>query len=241
VAELYGKLANIFADLPNRRLVTSSMFKTLVSGDPITAERKHQHPFSFRNYAKLLFSANELPGTNDRTYAFYRRWLIIPFERTFNGADGNPAPDHQLRAKLKQELSGILNYALLGLHRLTARGEFTETPHTLAAKQRYMHANDSVQAFIEECVTLDKDATVSKREFWDVYRSWCDMLHKRLVSQTKLKEALYTAVPGLDEARPSRSAPWQWLGMTLNEAAQTYRLYTRGEGGASGQEPDAPF
>ena len=85
VAELYGKLANIFADLPNKRLQSSSMFKTLVSGDRITAERKHEHPFAFRNHAKLIFSANALPGSNDRTYAFYRRWLIIPFEQTFNG------------------------------------------------------------------------------------------------------------------------------------------------------------
>ena len=56
VAELYGKLANIFADLPNKRLQSSSMFKTLVSGDRITAERKHENPFVFRNHAKLIFS-----------------------------------------------------------------------------------------------------------------------------------------------------------------------------------------
>jgi hypothetical protein len=60
-AELYGKLANVFADLDARGLQTSSMFKTLTTGDPITAERKHAQPFRFRSYAKLLFSANKIP------------------------------------------------------------------------------------------------------------------------------------------------------------------------------------
>ena len=54
-------------------------------------------PFVFRNDAKLIFSANALPGTSDRSYAFYRRWVIVPFEQTFNGEGGNPAPDMELR------------------------------------------------------------------------------------------------------------------------------------------------
>jgi putative DNA primase/helicase len=83
-AELYGKLANVFADLDARGLQTSSMFKTLTTGDCITAERKHGQPFRFRSYAKLLFSANKIPTSKDKTYAFYKRWLIIPFSKVFN-------------------------------------------------------------------------------------------------------------------------------------------------------------
>jgi hypothetical protein len=84
-AELYGKLANTFADLDARGLRSSSMFKTLTTGDWITAERKHGQPFRFRSYAKLLFSANKIPSSRDRTHAFYRRWLIIPFTQKFDG------------------------------------------------------------------------------------------------------------------------------------------------------------
>src|SRR5262249_11270971 len=49
-AQLYGKLANVFADLDARGLQSSSMFKTLTTGDPIDAERKHCDPFRFRSY-----------------------------------------------------------------------------------------------------------------------------------------------------------------------------------------------
>ena len=105
VAELYGKLANIFADLPSRRLYSSSMLKTLVSGDPITAERKHERPFVFRNVAKLIFSANAIPGTSDRSHAFYRRWMIVPFEHTFNGEGGNPAPKPRTTGKAPMRIA----------------------------------------------------------------------------------------------------------------------------------------
>jgi len=39
-AELYGKLANVFADLDARGLQSSSMFKTLTTGDYIVAGAK---------------------------------------------------------------------------------------------------------------------------------------------------------------------------------------------------------
>ena len=62
-AELFGKLANIFADLPSKSIDDNGMFKALTGEDYITAERKNKDPFSFRPYARLLFSCNEIPRT----------------------------------------------------------------------------------------------------------------------------------------------------------------------------------
>lgn len=84
-AELYQKYANLFADLPGDRLFKTGVFKAVTGGDPISAERKFQNPFSFTNYAKLIFSANKLPATIDDTDAFFRRWLIVEFLNKFEG------------------------------------------------------------------------------------------------------------------------------------------------------------
>lgn len=123
-AGLLGKLANVFSDLDDRGLKSSSMFKVLVTGDRITAERKFGQPFEFKNYARLLFSANKLPSSRDRSYAFYRRWLIIPFEKTFDGTNA----DKSLKRKLKssEELSGILNLAIKGLHHYSINQDISE-------------------------------------------------------------------------------------------------------------------
>jgi P4 family phage/plasmid primase-like protien len=221
-AELYGKLANIFADLDARGLQSSSMFKTLTTGDYITAERKHGQPFRFRSHAKLLFSANKIPSSRDRTHAFYKRWLIIPFTRTFNGVGGNPSPDRGLRDKLKDELPGILNRALRGLERLVLADKFTLPKSVLEAKQAYIRNNDHMRVFLDECVIAERDETIVKKEFRKVYESWCDRHGVRAVHDVAIKEALTQVVPNLDECRATKNSPWCWLGITWSADADDY-------------------
>jgi putative DNA primase/helicase len=192
------------------------MFKTLVTGDSITAERKFGQPFTFSNYARLLFSANRLPSSSDRTHAFYRRWLIVPFEQTFTGK----AADKQLRAKLQAELSGILNRALAGLQRLFEQDAFTEPQAVKDALSAYERQNDTVAAFTAECVKEAPLGTVLKQLFYKVYRTWCDLQGLKPVSQSDLRSRLYQRFPKLDEARMKRNTgPWHWLGIVLTEDA----------------------
>ena len=208
-AELLGKLANIFADLDSRGLKRSTMFKTLVGGDRITAERKFKDPFEFNNYARLLFSANELPRSQDRTYAFYRRWIIIPFEKTFT--DDNA--DKNLLKKLKDELPGILNLALNGLRKLKEDGQFIETEKTIEAKEEYKKQNDSVAAFIDERVIESTDSFITKQSFYREYKDWCENAGLKSVSQKspRFKMSIYDSLTIVDEFRNGTGGPWCWL------------------------------
>ena len=208
-AELLGKLANIFADLDSRALKRSTMFKILVGGDRITVERKHKDPFEFNNYARLLFSANELPRSQDRTYAFYRRWIIIPFEKTFT--DDNA--DKNLLKKLKDELPGILNLALDGLKKLKVDGQFIETEKTIQAKEEYKKQNDSVAAFIDERVIESTDAFLTKQSFYREYKDWCENAGLKSVSQKspRFKMSIYDSLEKVDEFRNGATGPRCWM------------------------------
>ena len=55
IADLFGKLANVCADLKSEKIPNTGVFKMLVSGDVIRAQRKHGQPFDFGNYAKLIY------------------------------------------------------------------------------------------------------------------------------------------------------------------------------------------
>ena len=62
--ERFGKLANIFADLPTKnKLDDTGVFKALVGEDFLTVERKNRDPFSFMSKAQLLFSCSTIPRT----------------------------------------------------------------------------------------------------------------------------------------------------------------------------------
>ncbi|MDQ3903647.1 MAG: DUF5906 domain-containing protein [Thermoproteota archaeon] len=70
-AEIHGKLANIDADMSKEALKNTGVLKKLTGGDYIPAEKKYHSPFKFVNYAKLIFSANQIPITPDETDAFF--------------------------------------------------------------------------------------------------------------------------------------------------------------------------
>ena len=94
-------------------------------------------------------SCSKIPESRDRTYAFYRRWLVIPFEKTFAGKEA----DKELRAKLYRELSGILNWALEGLQRLHTNQAFTVPKAVQDAIDAYKRENNTVASFAAECLT----------------------------------------------------------------------------------------
>src|SRR5450756_468891 len=60
-AELFGKLANIRDDIGKAFIDDNSTFKNLATGNTINVERKNEDPFDFDPYAKLFFSANDMP------------------------------------------------------------------------------------------------------------------------------------------------------------------------------------
>ena len=74
---MYGKLANTCPDLKSVKLSETGNFKMVVAGDSLTAERKFEHSFTFRNYAKAIFSTNADTESDDKTDAFVSKPSII--------------------------------------------------------------------------------------------------------------------------------------------------------------------
>jgi len=213
-AELLGKLANISADIGSHSLENSGRFKMLVTGDILQVERKHQQPFKFRNYARMLFSCNEIPRSKDKTYAFYRRWLIIPFNKTFKGKKA----DKNLRDKLKKELPGIFNYAVEGLKRLKENNEFTQPKQIEKAMEEYKKQNDSVTAFVIDKIQVNKGGVIPKQHLYDNYKDWCEEQGLMPVSHKNpsYKKALTDNIKELDEVRTKGGAgPWAWINIQI--------------------------
>jgi putative DNA primase/helicase len=211
-AELYGRMANIVADLDARALRSSSVFKSITGGDLLQAERKFRPAFSFYPYARLIYSANEVPPTPDSSDAFFRRWLILPFERSFKGR-----ADRELLKKLTTpaELSGLLNRSLEALPDLKARGSFSETETTRQAGERFRVDADSVAGFLDERVTVEIDGRAIKSELFAAYRSWCTENNRQPLSAVRFNRRLQADVPaGQLDLRTVQGAE-VWVGLRL--------------------------
>jgi len=130
-AQLYGKMANLFADLPSEKIKSTSVFKAITGEDNISGQHKFRTMFSFKPFARLLFSCQDPPqNPNDNSDGFYRRLIII----AFNHAIQEHKKDTDLKEKLMDEQDGILLWALEGLKRLMAnKWKFSETDRTRRA------------------------------------------------------------------------------------------------------------
>lgn len=149
-AQFYAKMLNAVSDLKATKIDNTGRFKELVSGDVIEAQRKREHRFSFENYAKMIFSTNEIPASSDQTNAYFRRWCIIPFYKTFE-RDATI----QERLDTEGERSGILNLMLFGRRLLLSEG-FDEVP--LEKVRRMYNRNASlVKDFLDQECILDQD------------------------------------------------------------------------------------
>jgi len=217
-ANLYGKLANIFADIPSKLLEDNSIFKALTGGtDTITAERKHEPAFSFINQAKLIFSANKLPRTRDNSTGFYRRWIILRFPNQFKGLRQGPKLLEKL--VIPEELSGLLNLALAGLKRLEKRGHY-EIPKSVKDEiESYQLENDSARQFFNEKCKLQPKNVILRRELYAAYEFYCHENGYKPVGQMEFNQRLKDVFPEVKQRNDKGKC---WSGITLASRVFTY-------------------
>ena len=180
-AQLYGKKVNICSDIPDTKMHQSNIFKALTSGiDTIDEENKFQTPFSFRNTAKLTFSANKIPeGPKDEAY--YQRWILIEFSNRFRGTTKEVKGIFD-SLTTEQELSGILNLTLKGLKKLKDTDVFSYSKNFADIEKEYLLNSNPSAAFMDECIVMsteDLDGTV----LYCAFVEWCRTHNTELVSQ----------------------------------------------------------
>lgn len=164
---LLGKLANICADLPNGRLTDTGIFKAIVGGDSITGEIKYKPAFNLKLFTRLIFSANHLPRSTDSSDAFFRRWLVIPFEKTF---EDNPRTKLKLESILYSptELSGVLNKALAVASKVADYG-FDEPETSKIAKEEYRDVADTLTSWLNHHLVTREGVYLIKPQLHQQY------------------------------------------------------------------------
>lgn len=191
VARLQGKLANICPDLPTAVLAGTSVFKALTGGDTITGEHKFGTSYEFQNYARLVFSANSAPRSDDSTHGFFRRWLVVPFDRTFDPSDPMTVPKEVLDAQLASphELSGLLNHALRALPQIQSGG-FSESASMRAAMDDFRKVTDPFGVWLDANTTDEPEAVVAKARLRSGYAKACQDSGRPILPESQFTVAL---------------------------------------------------
>ena len=182
---LLGKTLNSCADLEVSALEDTSVIKKILGEDSLRGEPKGKQDIYFKNYAKLIFSTNELPLViSEKTNGFYRRLLILNMTRQ---------PEHK-RADyldlLKGELDYLIRLSVKALERMYQAGLITESAGSVEAVQSLRNDSDTVEAWISEECSRVKEAKEERGKLYQKYVSYCDSTDRTSLSRNNFYRSL---------------------------------------------------
>jgi P4 family phage/plasmid primase-like protien len=177
-ANLEGMLANLSEESSGYELNYEELnvIQNLSAGGKMEVERKGSQGFSFKNKAKLIFSANKPPRFKDTGHAIRRRMVVIPFDYTIKEVDP------RVEVRLINEIPHILSMLVKriqenikrneGVFKLSRGGEAASE----AQKKVLLNGNSVVEWSKERVISsleISDEKYLVVSEAYSQYKLWC--------------------------------------------------------------------
>lgn len=215
VAALKGARFVPTSEVEKGRRLAESKVKQLTCRDTVTARFLFSELFSFRPEFKLWLSTNnkpEIAGTDD---AIWDRIRLVPFTRRFVGTN----QDASLPAKLRDEMDGILAWAVRGCLSWQKSG-LGEPETVIKATESYRTEMDTLAAFIGDRCVLHPKAEVPATALHQEYQKWCAENGEEVQKQRKfgaqLSERGYESFKYTSGPQKDRKG-WRGIGLRADE------------------------
>lgn len=140
--------------------------KAAVTGDEFTIDRKYMSAVKLRFKGLIVQCANGLPRTNDQTDSFYRRILMIPFDKTFKDEERKYIKDDYLKRP------EVLEYVAW---RVMNMPDYYELPEPEACRNllgEFRQHNDPVVEFMNDVFPQFTWEKVPGAFVYDLYLKW---------------------------------------------------------------------
>ena len=169
--DLYSKALALDSDIDVSRPLSGAI-KPAVTGNTLVCNQKYQQPFNFNPFATWIGSINKFPRTRDSTWGFFRRWIAIPFNKTF--------PTNSVFESKKRKLwsdpdtiSSIIHKAV-GLYRTAYLNGTYTVPDAAAELSRAMYqAANSIISWLDQFTTPDPETSMTRAEAYQSYAEYC--------------------------------------------------------------------
>jgi P4 family phage/plasmid primase-like protien len=173
VVELYDKMANVDANVSADVILNNTgVLKKLTGNDLHIGEYKFKRPFKFVNHAKLIFSCNRIPTTEDQTDAFFRRLIIINLTTQFFGDKEDFDLIHKLTTL--EQLTTLLHEILPRIPRILREGLKKTTNESIEENyDKYTKGSNPVKAFYEKALGPEPGGRVTNVDMLEHYRKFC--------------------------------------------------------------------
>ncbi|NRP10609.1 MULTISPECIES: phage/plasmid primase, P4 family [unclassified Marinobacterium] len=169
LAMLAGARLAITDETGENATFDAQMLKSISGDDEVTGRFLRSNPITFKSTTKVVMYGNDKPHANMNDEGFWRRFRYIKFEHVVPKADRNP----NLLAELKNELPGILNWALKGLSEWQENG--LQTPQKILKDGNdYRESQDTVSDFLKRNTQEKLGSRLPIKQLFDRYNEWCE-------------------------------------------------------------------
>ncbi len=231
VWDLFGNMANLAGDLSSNALKDTAMLKQTTGRDLIGADRKNKSTVNFVNYAKHIFACNDLPRVYDFSRGFWERWILFEFPYTFvkksiyDSLNEKDKKTHRLmdifiidKLTTEEELSGLLNKAIDGLHNILRQKDFSYSVGVEEVKQFWVRKSDSFTAFAMDNLEESFDGTLSKQKLRKSFLKYCNKHKIKGASDRNMKVVLEEMFGATDRQESGGIRIWE--GVKLKENSE---------------------
>ncbi|MEI7608331.1 MAG: phage/plasmid primase, P4 family, partial [Rhodospirillaceae bacterium] len=170
ILRMVGKHLNSSDELTSAAAISSEVFKSLVTGEPVTGRDVYRSAVEFRSIALNVFATNDLPGFRggmDR--GVMRRLLVIPFNRVIPSEERIEGIGRRIAA---EEPDLLLDWTVQGASRLIRRGGFDEPESCKSALKNWCLSSDPVQSWLETVETGENVGRVPTSVAHQAFRDW---------------------------------------------------------------------
>lgn len=198
--DLKDKYANIYDDLGDKDINDTGGFKIATGGAAITGEQKFGDRLKFKTFAKLIYGANKIPAIKDvDDDAYYNRWMPLRLDNQIPDKD----QDKFLKQKLttETEISGLFNWALVGLSRLFENNGFSFNKSATEIKDIMQRSSHHLVKFAQDCLVKNNGNRISKELMFNVYSEYCEKQNISRFTKDKLSKNLERFIPYIISSR----------------------------------------
>lgn len=207
IADLEGMSACIYADLEENALKVSGSTKNIIGGEPIRAQKKYGQGFTLISFAKFIYSCNRFPKVFDQSEGFFRRWIIIKWDRDF---ENDPDKIQDLDKKLinnteeKNKVFSCLVYLSKKIH---DTGKFTHTKPWRENQKEWNTNAQPLDSFIESYIIEDafENSRKTKIDTYQFYKQTMYDLGELPLSMKKFGAAMQEL---FDDAKIENTRYW---------------------------------
>ena len=232
VWDLFGNMANLAGDLSSNALRDTTILKLTTGRDLIGADRKNRTTVNFINYAKHIFACNELPRVYDFSRGFWERWILFEFPYTFIKKENYESLNENDKKKFRimnnfiidkltteEELSGLLNKAIKGLHKILKQKDFSYSKGVDEIKKFWVRKSDSFTAFAMDNLEDSYDNSISKKKLRKAFVKYCKK-HKIRGSSDKNIKVVLEEMFGVTEDQSYETKERFWNGIKFKEKSE---------------------